>query len=92
MPFLSTKEQIQDSVQSIIWCFQNNVDRISLFPMNIKPYTLLYKLYETKKYSPVLHKDFIEVLKQIPKDCIDKIYLCLYRNRQLYYNGKHTIY
>ena len=91
MPFLSTKEQIQDSVQSIIWCFQNNVDRISLFPMNIKPYTLLYKLYETNKYSPVLHKDFIEVLKQIPKDYIDKIHLCWYGNRQLFYNGKNTI-
>ena len=44
MPFLSTKEQIKDTVQSIIWCFQNNIDGVNLFPMNIKPYTLLYKL------------------------------------------------
>ena len=91
MPFLSDKEQIQDTVQSIIWCFQNNIDGVNLFPMNIKPYTLLYKLYEMGEYLPVKHKDFIEVLKRIPKDYIDKVYLCWYGNRQLYYDGKPTI-
>lgn len=63
MPYLSTKEQIKDTLQSIIWCFQNNIDVVNLFPINIKPYTLLYKLYETGEYLPVNHKDFIEVLK-----------------------------
>ncbi len=91
MPFLSNKEQIQDTIQSIEWCFQNNIDRVNLFPMNIKPYTLLYKLYEIGDYLPVKHKDFIEVLKQIPKEYIDKVYLCWYGNRQLYYDGKVSI-
>lgn len=91
MPYLSTKEQIKDTLQSIIWCFQNNIDVVNLFPINIKPYTLLYKLYETGEYLPVNHKDFIEVLKQIPRDCIDRIYLCWYGNRELYYDGKQTI-
>lgn len=91
MPFISAKEQIKDTIQSIMWCFQNHIDEVNLFPMNIKPYTLLYKLYETGKYSPVRHKDFIEVLKQIPKEYIDKIYLCWYGNRELHYDGKHTI-
>ena len=91
IPFLSTKEQINDTVQSIIWCFNNNIDGVNLFPMNIKPYTLLYKLYETGKYFPISHKDFIEVLRQIPKDYIDKVYLCWYGNRQIYYDGKPTI-
>ncbi len=91
MPFLSNEEQIQDTVQSIIWCFQNNIDRVNLFPMNIKPYTLLYKLYELGEYNPVKHEDFIKVLKLIPQDYIDKIYLCWYGNRQLNYGGKPTI-
>lgn len=91
MPFLSTEEQIKDTVQSIIWCFQNNVDQVSLFPMNIKPYTVLYKLYETGKYSPVMHKDFIEVLKKIPAKYISKIYLCWYGNRELNYGVKKSI-
>ena len=91
MPFLSSEDQIKDTVQSILWCFQNNIDKVNLFPMNIKPYTLLYKLYETEEYSPVKHKDFIEVLKRIPKEYINKIYLCWYGNRQLYYDSKPTI-
>lgn len=91
MPFLSNEEQIQDTVQSIIWCFQNNIDGVNIFPLNIKPYTLLYKLYEKGEYSPVRHKDFIEVLKRIPKESIDKVYLCWYGNRQLYYDAKPTI-
>lgn len=91
MPFLLLENQIQDTIRSIKWCFENNIDSISLFPINIKPYTLLYKLYEEGKYQPVYHKDFIEVLRRIPKLYIDKIHLAWYGNRQLYYEGKKTI-
>lgn len=91
MPYLTTQEQIKDTLQSIKWCFDNNVDGVNLFPINIKPYTLLYKLYKNSEYSPVKHKDFIEVLKQVPKEYIDKIYLCWYGNRELDYEGKKTV-
>ncbi len=91
MPFLSTKEQIKDTIESIEWCFKNNMDGLNLFPMNIKPYTLLYKLYENQQYTPVKHKNFIEVLKRIPIDYIDKIYLCWYGNREINYGEKPTI-
>lgn len=91
MPFLSVQEQIQDTLQSINWCFKNNIDEVNLFPINIKPYTLLYKLYKEGKYQPVYHKNFIEVLKRIPKLYLDKIHLAWYGNRQLYYDGKQTI-
>ena len=91
MPFLSTEEQIKDTLSSINWCIENNIDEIDLFPINIKPYTLLYKLYEEGKYKPVHHKDFIKVLKQIPENYIDKIHLCWYGNRELEYKDKTTI-
>ena len=91
MPFLSNEQQIHDTLSSINWCFENGVDKVDLFPINIKPYTLLYKLYEEGKYNPVHHTDFINILKQIPKKYIDKIYLCWYGNRELYYKGKKTI-
>ncbi len=91
LPFLNTKEQIKDTIQSIEWCFKNNIDKVDLFPINIKPYTLLYKLYEAGEYSPVSHSDFIEVLKRVPKEYINKIYLCWYGNRQIKYDTKNTI-
>lgn len=90
-PFLTTEEQIRDTIQSIEWCFANSIDKVNLFPINIKPYTLLYKLYEKRKYSPVLHSDFIEVLKRVPREYIDKLYLCWYGNREIEYDTKRTI-
>lgn len=91
-PFLSNKEQKLDTINSIEWCFKNNIDKVNLFPINIKPYTLLYKLYEQGKYFPVTHKDFIEVLINIPKKYLDKIYLCWYGNREMIYDEYKTIF
>lgn len=91
MPFISTEEQIEDTLASIEWCFKNNIDSVNLFPINIKPYTLLYKLYEMGEYFPVRHKDFINVLSQIPKESLDRIYLCWYGNREIKYDKKETI-
>ena len=90
-PFLSNKQQQIDTLNSINWCFENNIDRVNLFPINIKPYTLLYKLYEQGMYLPVTHKDFIEVLNKISKEYIDRIYLCWYGNREITYDEKKTI-
>lgn len=91
-PFLTNKEQKEDTVNSIKWFFENNIDRVDLFPINIKPYTLLYKLYEQGKYLPVSHRDFIEVLNKIPKEYIDRIYLCWYGNREITYDKNKTIF
>ena len=91
IPFLTDEKQKLDTVNSINWCFKNNIDNVNLFPINIKPYTLLYKLYEQGKYSPVSHKDFIEVLNKIPKEYIARIYLCWYGNREIIYDKNKTV-
>lgn len=90
-PFLTTQEQMRDTIQSIQWCFENSIEMVNLFPINIKPYTLLYKLYEGGQYSPVSHSDFIEVLKGVPKEYIDKLYLCWYGNREIKYDEKKQV-
>lgn len=90
-PFLTTEEQTRDTIQSIEWCLKNGIDKVNLFPINIKPYTLLYRLYEDGKYSPVSHSDFIEVLKRVPREYIDKLYLCWYGNREIKYDTKRTV-
>ena len=91
-PFLTDEEQKADTLNSINWCFENNIDRVNVFPINIKPYTLLYKLYEQGKYFPVSHRDFIEVLNKVPKEYIDKIYICWYGNREIIYDKNKTIF
>lgn len=38
------------------------------------------------------HRDFIEVLDKIPKEYIDRIYLCWYGNREITYDKNKTIF
>lgn len=92
VPFLTTKEQKEDTINSVNWCFKNSIDGVNLFPINIKPYTLLYKLYEQGRYFPISHRDFVEVLNRVHKEYIDKIYLCWYGNREIIYDKNKTIF
>lgn len=90
-PFLNTNEQIKDTINSINWSFENGADEVNLFPINIKPYTLLYKLYERGEYAPVLHKEFVKMLKEIKKEYIGRIYLCWYGNREMAYEKNKAV-
>lgn len=93
IPNLSPKEQIEDALNSVDWCMKNKVDEVDLFPINVKPYTLLYTLYNEKKYEVISHWLLIEVLHRIPVQYLDKIYLAWYGNRELpYHNGEHSIF
>ena len=91
-PFLSTKEQLDDSLKSVLWCFENGVDEVDLFPINVKPYTILKDLYDSNEYQVISHWLVIELLNQIPVKYLNKVYLAWYGNRELEYeNGEHSI-
>lgn len=93
IPFLSEREQLEDALNSIEWCIKNKIDEIDLFPINIKPYTLLEELYKSKDYDVISHWQLIEVLNRVPVDYLPKIFLAWYGNRELKYNnGEHSIF
>lgn len=93
IPFLTLKEQLEDALNSIKWCISNDVDEIDLFPINVKPYTLLKELYDRKEYDVISHWLLIEVLNRIPLKNLSKIYLAWYGNRELEYSdGEHSIF
>lgn len=93
IPFLTQKEQIEDVLNSIEWCISNDVDEVDLFPINVKPYTLLKELYNSNEYDVVSHWLLVEVLNRIPLKYLPKIYLAWYGNRELEYsNGEHSIF
>ena len=93
IPFLTQQEQLEDVISSIKWLSDNDVDEIDLFPINVKPYTLLKELYDSKKYDVISHWLLIEVLNRIPVEYLSKIYLAWYGNRELEYsNGEHSIF
>lgn len=93
IPFLTSKEQLENAIESIKWCEEHEIDEIDLFPINIKPYTLLYKLHEDNAYEIISHWLLIEVLNRVPVHYLSNIYLAWYGNRELEYNdGEHSIF
>ena len=93
IPFLTPKEQLEDALNSIEWCTSNDVDEIDLFPINVKPYTLLKDLYDSKEYDVISHWLLVEVLNRVSLKDLSKIYLAWYGNRELEYNdGEHSLF
>lgn len=74
-PFLSVKEQINDSLNTILKAIDNGADNIVIFPSNIRENTLLAYLYENGRYSPISAWELVELLRQIPVNYHNKVYL-----------------
>lgn len=83
-PFLSIEEQLNDLLRSVEWAFANQAE-VVLFPVNIKPYTLLMYLYEHQFYEPVSHWLFIEALNRIEAKYLDETCIAWYGNREMKY-------
>ncbi len=93
IPFLTRDDQVKNAIESVDWCFKHGIDEVDLFPMNIRPYTLLEELYRRKEYDIISHWLLIEVLESIPYRYLKDIYIAWYGNRDLKYDDKvHSIF
>lgn len=92
VPFLDTYEQLNDSIESINIAFENNVDEITLFPINIKQYTLLYELYKNDLYKPISSWMLIEILNNVKEEYLHRISFAWYGNRDMSYSNNTTIF
>ncbi|NDV57973.1 hypothetical protein [Bacteroides sp. 519] len=68
IPFLSEKENIQETLSSIKWSFSNGSDIISLFPAHIKKATIGEVLFKLEIYSSPSLWSLIEVLRQLEQE------------------------
>lgn len=93
LPFLSEKEQLEDAQKTIRWAFERNCKPV-IFPMNIKPFTLLSHMYETGHYTPISHWLAIFLLDSVPVDRLDRVTMAWYGNREEIYGrtDKRTIF
>lgn len=71
-PFLDREEQIRDAVDSMVSLLREGADYVMLFPVNIKPDTLVYLLYEKGMYAPVDGNMIIRVLDALPKEFLPR--------------------
>lgn len=74
-PFLTPLEQIEDSLQTIIWAVKNGVDNVVVFPANIRKNTLIEYLYRHGRYDELSNWSLFELLLRIPVEYQSKVYL-----------------
>lgn len=81
-PFLNREEQMRDAVDSIVRILREGADYVMLFPVNIKPYTLVYYLYEIGMYTPVDGNMIIQVLDALPEELLPRVGTAWYGEHQ----------
>lgn len=80
LPFLNEKEQVEDVLNSVDWCIKHQTEMV-IFPINIKPHTLIYYLYQNGMYSPISQWEVIYVLSLIDETYLSKIDIAYWGNR-----------
>ncbi len=91
LPFLSIQEQLADVKNTIQWAIEHGCEPV-VFPINIKPYTLLNYAYEKNFYKPVSAWLIIKLLDDLDNNALKKIIIAWYGNRdEPYPNGNQTV-
>jgi len=87
IPFLSEYQNVEFAIDSINSLIKKGVDTVVLFPINIKPYTTIYWLYNNNFYKSISLWSYIEILNRIDYKYLKKIELSWYRD-----TSKNPIY
>ena len=80
VPFLTPVEAIQDCVRSVHWALTHGALAVVLFPVHVKPYTLLAWLYERGIYQPPSLWSLVESLRQVGPDLIHQVTISWYHD------------
>jgi len=91
LPFLNYTEIIKDAIDTIHWCLSIGVSSCVVFPVNIKPWTILYWLYENEFYRPVSLWALVEVLVSIEPDLLKNIEISWYPSLKQNLHPLYTI-
>lgn len=81
-PFLTEDRQLEDAKNSVEWAVEHGADRVVVFPLNIRPNTLVWELYARGEYQPVSHGMLIELLSRMNDACLEHVELSWYGDRQ----------
>lgn len=93
LPFLSAKEQFKDALSTIQWAYAHHCSMV-LFPMNIKPYTLLMDMYHTGHYQPISQWMLPLILHTLTEAQLERTTVAWYGNREEIYSldGERAVF
>lgn len=81
LPFLTLRELLEDTRNTIIWSHEHGCHSV-VFPINIKPYTLLWHMFQSGVYHPLSSWSFLLLLNSLDKELLSNITLAWYGNRE----------
>lgn len=79
-PFLTARETIDDACRSARWALAHGADVAVVFPLHVKPFTLLEWLYDRGLYQPPSLWALIEVLAGVDPILLPQITISWYRD------------
>lgn len=86
--FLSTREAVLDSERSARWALRNGADLVIVFPLHVRPFTLLAHLWERGRYRPPSLWSLVEVLHRLGPAFAGRVQISWHRD---YSSGDSTI-
>ena len=73
-PFLSPSESVEDASLSIIAADEMGIDEFVLFPIHVKPYTVVDCLYQKNLYEPPSLWQIVNVLDRLDPSLRGRVY------------------
>lgn len=73
IPFLSLKENIEQATESVRWALRCGASKCSLFPVNLKPFTLVYWMQKNDMYNQLSLWALIDILGRIRKPFLSRV-------------------
>ena len=77
--FLSPREAIEDTVETVRWAIEQGTDSAVIFPAHVKQWTLLEWLWERGLYSPPSLWSLVEVLARIGSQLASRVSISWYK-------------
>ena len=87
-PFLTARQQIEDALTTVQWALRNGANKVVIFPLHIKPFTLLDRLYEWEMYDPTSLWSLVEILRRLDPGQLHRVEIAWYKN---YYSDSNKV-
>ena len=81
IPFLTLKENIISATESIKWAIKNGAMKASLFPVNLKPFTLVHWMHQQGMYQQPPLWALIDVLSSVRSVFLPRIDINWYQKK-----------
>jgi radical SAM enzyme (TIGR01210 family) len=86
--FLTESEAIEDCTRSVRWVLANGGTNAIIFPLHVKPYTLLSWMFDAGLYRPPSLWSLVEVLRRLGPELLPNTEIAWYRS---YYDDSSKI-